>query len=216
MFAESRRRVSLEEASDIVRGLGTPLRELEQSSPPPMFRTESADLRSWFEHGASALERLLERKRPLTIGVFANSEPEEVNEIVDEAGIDLVQLSGAEPWSACLLVNRQVVRVLHVRGDDSAQSAMARIQTGSALAVMLDRADESAYGGTGQALDWGIAGSIAAHLPVWLAGGLTPQNVAVAVRTVQPWCVDVSSGVETDGVKDPVKIRDFVAAAKGA
>jgi phosphoribosylanthranilate isomerase len=135
---------------------------------------------------------------------------------VDEAGIDLVQLSGKEPWGACLLVNRQVVRVVHVRSDETVDAATARMQTGSALAVMLDRADESAYGGTGKALDWGVAASISSHLPVWLAGGLTPENVASAIKTVRPWCVDVSSGVETDGVKDLKKIRAFVAAAKGA
>ena len=60
----------------------------------------AATSRSWFEHGASALERLLERKRPLTVGVFADNDPDEINEIVDECGIDLIQLSGGEPWGA--------------------------------------------------------------------------------------------------------------------
>ena len=102
MFAESRRKVEPRGASEIVRALGTPLREMEQDAPPPMFRTDATDLRSWFEHGAPALDRLLERKRPLTVGVFANNDPEEINEIVDECGIDLIQLSGGEPGApAC-------------------------------------------------------------------------------------------------------------------
>jgi phosphoribosylanthranilate isomerase len=215
MFApSSRRRIELEDASEIVRALGSPLSEHEMDTPPAMYRAASEDLRSWFEHGASALERMLERKRPLTVGVFAGNDPDEINEIVDECGIDLIQLSGGEPWSACLLANRQVIKALHVRGDDTAAAALGRIEAGSAMAVMLDKADDTAFGGTGQALDWRVAGEIAAAMPVWLAGGLTPENVAQAVQAVRPWCVDVSSGVETDGVKDPAKIRAFIASVK--
>jgi phosphoribosylanthranilate isomerase len=215
MFAESRRKVSLEDASEIVRALGTPLSEMEQVSPPALYRTEAADLGSWFGHGAGALERLLERKRPLTVGVFAGNDPDEINEIVDECGLDLVQLSGGEPWGACLLANRQVIKAVHLRGDDTPELAMARMEAGSAMAVLLDRADEAAFGGTGKALEWRLARAIAAAMPVWLAGGLTPDNVSEAIRTVRPWCVDVSSGVETEGVKDVAKIRAFVSAAKG-
>jgi phosphoribosylanthranilate isomerase len=216
MFApSSRRRVDIEDASEVVRALGAPLARQEQVTPPAVYRAASEDLRSWFEHGASALERMLERKRPLTVGVFAGNEPDEINEIVDECGIDLIQLSGGEPWGACLLANRQVVMALHMRADDTAASALSRVEAGSAMAVMLDRADDVAFGGTGQALDWGVAREIAESMPVWLAGGLTPENVAQAVSTVHPWCVDVSSGVETDGVKDAAKIRAFVAAVRG-
>lgn len=216
VFAESRRRVEAEEASEIVRALGTPLRELEMPSPPALYRTDSTDLRSWFEHGASALERLLERKRPLTVGVFADNDPEEVNELVDECGVDLIQLSGGEPWSACLLANRQVIRAVHVDAGDSVEAALGRMETGSAMAVLLDTAHATLRGGTGQAHDWAAAATIARTLPVWLGGGLTPDNVGAAVRTVRPWCVDVSSGVETEGVKDGAKVRAFVRAAKAA
>ncbi len=96
MFApSSTRRIDVEDASEIVRALGAPLAELEMETPPAMFRTDLTDLRSWFEHGALALDRMLERKRPLTVGVFAGNEPEEINEIVDECGIDLIQFSRA-------------------------------------------------------------------------------------------------------------------------
>jgi phosphoribosylanthranilate isomerase len=217
MFApSSRRRIDVEDASEIVRALGAPLAKMEMENPPALYRTESDDLRSWFEHGASALERMLERKRPLTVGVFAGNEPEEINEIVDECGIDLIQLSGGEPWSACLQANRQVIKVLHVGMDDDAATALSRIETGSAMAVLLDKASDASFGGTGQALQWDVAAKIAAAMPVWLAGGLTPENVALATRTVRPWAVDVSSGVETEGVKDAAKIRAFVAAVRGA
>lgn len=215
VFADSRRRVSPEDAGEIVRALGKPLRELEQESPPALFRAPSLDLRSWFEHGATALERLLQRKRPLTVGVFAGADPEDVNETVDECGIDLIQLSGGEPWGSCLLANRQVIKVVHV-GEEDARSVLARLETGSALAVLLDRAAEGLFGGTGSLLNWDVAAAVARELPIWLAGGLTPENAAEAVQRVRPWCVDVSSGVETDGIKDAAKIRAFVQAVRAA
>ena len=214
VFAESKRRVSIEEAGEIVRALGTPLREMEMGSPPALFRTDKTDLRSWFEHGAAALERLLERKRPLTVGVFAEMEMEEVNELADQAGVDLIQLSGAEPWADCLLAKRQVIKAVHLTPVEAAEAVIRRIETGSAIAALLDRAEPGSYGGTGKTVDWGIAAAIASRLPVWLAGGLTPENVAAAIEAVQPWCVDVSSGVETDGVKNHDKIRAFVRAVK--
>jgi phosphoribosylanthranilate isomerase len=217
MFApSSRRRIEVEDASEIVRALGTPLGDLEQNEPPALFRTESDDLRSWFEHGASALDRMLQRKRPLTVGVFAGNDPEEVNEIVDECGIDLIQFSGGEPWGACLLANRQVIKAVHVATGEDAPAALGRIEAGSAMAVMLDKGSDAAFGGTGETLDWRVAAQVAAAMPMWLAGGLTRDNVAEAIRAVRPWAVDVSSGVETDGTKDVAKISAFIAAVRGA
>ena len=216
MFApSSRRRIDVEDAAEIVRALGAPLGELEQNAPPALFRRESDDLRSWFEHGAAALDRMLERKRPLTVGVFAGNEPEEINEIVDECGIDLIQLSGGEPWGAALVANRQVIKALHVESNEDSAAALKRIEAGSAMAVMLDKRSEAGFGGLGETLDWDVAAQIAAAMLVWLAGGLNPENVAQAVKTVRPWAVDVSSGVETEGSKDVAKIREFIAAVRG-
>ncbi len=217
MFApSSSRRIEVEDASEIVRALGRPLAETEMAMPPAMFRAESEDLRSWFEHGASALDRMLERKRPLTVGVFASNDTEEINEIVDECGIDLIQLSGGEPWGACLLANRQVIKVVHVGAKEDAAATLSRIETGSAMAVMLDKGSGAGFGGLGETLDWSVAAGVSAAIPIWLAGGLTPDNVEEAVRVAHPWGVDVSSGLETDGSKDAAKIKAFVAAAKGA
>jgi phosphoribosylanthranilate isomerase len=210
MFAVgSRRRVSREEAAQIVRAVGTPLRELEQDEPPPLHpgRFDTPD--AWFAHGAEALDRLLERKRPLVVGVFEDQPIEEVNEIADETGIDLVQLSGNEPWSDCLLATRQAIKSIRP-GAMSPAALLSSIEPGAALAVMLD-----ASHGTGTAADLDAALALAARIPLWLAGGLTPDTVAAAIDRVRPWAVDVSSGVETNGAKDPAKIRAFISAAKG-
>src|SRR5690349_13929878 len=172
MFVEtSRRYVDPSDAYDIVHALGSPLGEYEQLSPPSLHRTDATDIRAWYEHGASALERLLARKRPLTVGVFANNDPDEINELVDECGIDLIQLSGGVPWGRCLLAARQVIKAVHVGEADDSSSTLTRIETGSALAVMLDKASGDALGGTGKPLDWQVAAGIAAQTPVWLAGG---------------------------------------------
>ena len=221
VFAESRRRLEPDEASDIVRALGEPLSRRELVEPPSLHGPAAAEgspiaVEDWFRPGAAALERLLERKRPLTVGVFASQDLDTVNAIADECGLDLVQLSGGEPWQDCLLIARQVIKVVHVKRGATAADVLGRIVAGTAVACLLDTAAEGAYGGSGRTMDWTVARDVAARLPIMLAGGLTPENVSEAVHVVRPWGVDVSSGVEIDGVKDPSKVRGFVQAAKGA
>jgi phosphoribosylanthranilate isomerase len=210
VFAESRRRVSPEEAALIVRAVGSPLRETEQDEPPPLHPARFETVDAWFAHGAEALDRLLARKRPLVVGVFERQDIEEVNGIADETGIDLVQLSGNEPWSDCLLANRLAIKVLRERPGMTAGDVMAYVEPGAAVAFMLDPSRGSGTAGARE-----MAHDVALRIPLWLAGGLTPDNVVDAIRVVRPWAVDVSSGVETDGTKDGDKIRAFVRAARG-
>ena len=210
MFAESRRRVSREAASEIVRALGTPLRDMEYDEPPPLHPGRFPTVEAWFAHGAEALDRLLARKRPLVVGVFKDQDIEDVNEIADETGIDLIQLSGDEPWSDCLLANRQVIKALYERPGTSTGDVMSYIEPNAALAFMLDPSR-----GRGAIGDWAVGREVASRLPLWLAGGLTPENVVAAIETVQPWAVDVSYGVETAGAKDAAKITAFVRAVRG-
>ena len=210
MFAESRRRVAPEEAAFIAAAVGENARDLGQDEPPPLHPGRFATVEEWFAHGAEALERLLARKRPLVVGVFADQPIDEVNEIADEVGLDLVQLSGDEPWSDCLLARRQAIKVLRPRPGMTAGDIMSYIQPEVALAFMLDPSS-----GTGASGDLDTAAAVASKLPLWLAGGLTPENIGDAIRAVRPWAVDVSSGVETGGAKDPAKIAAFIRAAKG-
>jgi phosphoribosylanthranilate isomerase len=210
MFAESRRRVAPEEAALIAAVVGTPIADIDEDDPPPLHPGRFASAGEWFAHGAGALERLLARKRPLVVGVFEDQPIDEVNEIADEVGLDLVQLSGAEPWSDCLLATRQAIKVLRQRPGMTAEDVRAYVQPDAAVAFMLDPSS-----GSGAMGDWTTAAVVASEMPLWLAGGLTPENVASAIRAVRPWAVDVSSGVETDGAKDSAKIAAFVRAAKG-
>jgi anthranilate synthase/indole-3-glycerol phosphate synthase/phosphoribosylanthranilate isomerase len=210
MFApNSQRRVAVEEAALIASAVGEPLREVDQDEPPPLHPGRFASNEAWFIHGAEALDRLLVRKRPLVVGVFADQPIDEVNEIAEEAGLDLVQLSGSELWSDCLLLTRQAIKVLHERPGLTAPDLTSSIEPDAAVAFMLD-----ASSGRGTKGNWDVAAQIASAMPMWLAGGLTPGNVGEAIRIVRPWAVDVSSGVETHGAKDPAKIAAFVNAAK--
>src|SRR5438552_3681160 len=179
MFAQSRRRVSADEAAQIVRAVGGPLAEVEQESPPVHVAAPD-DAASWFAHGATALDRLLAQKRPLVVGVFDDQPAEEVNEICDEAGLDLVQLSGNEPWEEIAAVNRQTINVIRTHASMTSGEIMSAIEANTSLAVMLDGSH-----GTGAGGDWHVAKEVAAHMPVWLAGGLMPDNVASAIETVR-------------------------------
>lgn len=211
MFAEqSRRRVAVQEAALIAAAAGPPLSTLDQDEPPPLHPGKFDSREAWFAHGAGALDRLLARKRPLVVGVFADQPVHEVNDIAEEVGLDLVQLSGNEPWTDCMLLSRQAVKAMAPVAGALADDVLAQIEPGAAIAVMLD-----ASRGTGTPIDPALAATVASSVPIWLAGGLAPENVGEAIRTIRPWAVDVSTGVETDGAKDPAKIASFVRAAKG-
>ncbi len=216
VFAASSRRVDPDEAYAMVRALGGPLAGHEFLTPPPAQPHVREEVSEWFRHGARVLETYLQAKRPLTVGVFADQSIEEVNEIAEEVGLDLVQLSGDETWEDCLLVTKQVIQVVHVSPLDSPSDPMALVKPGFAIALMLDAAHGPYRGGTGRTFDWEVAREVASRVPMLLAGGLNPENVAEAIGAVHPWAVDVSSGTETDGRKDYDRVRAFVRAVREA
>ena len=215
-FAESSRHVSIDEAQAMVRALGAPLAEHELTLPPPAQPRAREEIEPWFRHGAEVVEAYLEAKCPLTVGIFADQPIDEVNEIAEEVGVDLVQLSGDESWEDCLLVTRQVIQIVHVSPLDSPSDPFEDVQPGFAIALGLDSAHGPYRGGSGRPFDWEVARRVAERIPIMLAGGLDPNNVIEAIHTVEPWIVDVASGVETDGAKDHDKIRAFVDAVRRA
>lgn len=148
---------------------------------------------------------------PDLVGVFVNEESQRINELAEELGLHFVQLHGTESPEFCASLQRPVIKALPVRGPRALEEAHRYATV--AWRLLLDTPSAS-YGGSGLTHDWELARTIAAELPVLLAGGLTPANVAEAIATVRPWGVDVSSGVESNGEKDPGKIRAFIEAVR--
>lgn len=145
------------------------------------------------------------------VGLFVNEEPRRIRQLADECGLDVIQLHGDEGADACDFAPRRSIKALRVK--DAASLGGHEAYRTSAL--LLDAWVAGAYGGTGERFNWDLAADIARSRPVILAGGLTPDNVAAAVNAVQPYGVDVSSGVESaPGRKDPVKVAAFIRHAK--
>jgi phosphoribosylanthranilate isomerase len=145
------------------------------------------------------------------VGLFVDATVDEVRRAVDASGVVLAQLHGDETPELCLAMPLPVLKAIRVADA----SALAQLASYEVRGFILDAPSEG-YGGSGKVLDWSLVAEVAREMPIVLAGGLTPENVAEAVRTVRPWAVDVASGVESaPGVKDEEKMRRFIEAAKG-
>lgn len=146
-----------------------------------------------------------------TAGLFVNEAPARVREIADVCGLDVIQLHGDEAPAECDFTPRRSIKALRVK-DAASLAGHERFRT---AALLLDAFVPGTYGGTGEAFNWELAAVVARQRPVVLAGGLTPDNVAAAVRTVRPYAVDVSSGVEAaPGKKDAAKVAAFIRNVK--
>jgi phosphoribosylanthranilate isomerase len=144
------------------------------------------------------------------VGVFVNQPPTEVLTLAAEAGLAVVQLHGDEPWEDVNGYPIPAVKAIRLSGPES----LVDLNRYRVRAFLLD-APGAGFGGSGTTCDWQLAAEVAARSHVILAGGLTPDNVAEAIRAVRPWAVDVASGVESSpGVKDPEKLRRFVERAR--
>jgi phosphoribosylanthranilate isomerase len=185
VFAESRRQLTIEAACNIVQALRS---------------TGSATL---------------------VVGVFVNETQGRLREIVDATGIDVLQLSGDESpdvvGEAAQLA--PVIKALRFPAGTGPQEALSVVRAytaprlGERLRLLVDAYHPGLYGGTGSHSDWALASTLAEREDLILAGGLTPANVARAMREVAPWGVDVSSGVEREGRKDRHLIEEFINAA---
>ena len=163
------------------------------------------------------------RKRNLpAVGVFVNMPAATVNQVAADLGLDRVQLSGDESWDYCQQIEKPLIKAIHISPKSSEEKLLANLEKGqsqlgsSSPLYLLDTFVEKKYGGTGKAFAWEVARRAVAEYPVIIAGGLNPQNVGEVVASLKPWGVDVSSGVESQGVKDPAKIKAFIRAAKSA
>ena len=158
----------------------------------------------------------LREKGPQLVGLFRNQDARWVNKAAQQVDVDCVQLCGDEDETYIRAMWKPVLRPIHVKPNMSRDelSDLVDHHLGLDRIVLLDTYDENTPGGTGKTFDWSIAEGIVNREGVLLAGGLNPENVHDAVQQLAPWGVDVSTGVETDGIKDHSKIRAFVETAK--
>jgi phosphoribosylanthranilate isomerase len=149
------------------------------------------------------------------IGVFVDAGEDEIIETVHDAGLTAVQLCGDETPEFCARLGVAVVKALQVGVDFAYENAEPF--RGRATAFLLDTYDSQRRGGTSRTFTWQEVGQAPGWAPVFVAGGLTADNVGDAIRAMRPFAVDVSSGVESaPGIKDSDKIARFCAAVRAA
>ncbi len=164
---------------------------------------------------AAGIAAALKRRTEL-VGVFVNATLDEVVGTAEAVGLTWVQLHGDEGPQFCEAVARRagvkVVKAARVRAKADVQAIDA---FRGVDAHLFDACSTSAPGGTGETFQWDLVHERLSTLPLWLAGGLTPENVGGAISATAPWAVDVSSGVElSPGVKDPEAVEAFIAAVR--
>ncbi len=164
-----------------------------------------------------AVKAIVARLPPFVIpvGVFVNEEAKVVRDLMDECGLVLAQLHGEESAAYCEQLGRPVLKAFRLK-NKTTFLALAEYQGRAGVrGFLIDAYSEDTYGGTGQVTDWPLAAQVARTSRILLAGGLTPENVGAAIRAVQPYGVDVSSGVEREpGRKDHEKLRAFIQAVR--
>ena len=148
------------------------------------------------------------------VGLFVNEDPEIVNQVSRQCRLGLVQLHGDETPDYCRQIDQRVIKAFRIR----TLTCLDPVADFRLSGCLLDAYSPSFYGGTGTSFNWEIAQeAVQRGHKIVLAGGLTPDNVAEAIRQVRPYAVDVSSGVESaPGRKDTDKVRQFIRNAKEA
>jgi phosphoribosylanthranilate isomerase len=157
-----------------------------------------------------------------TVGVFVNTPAPTARKIAEACRLDWIQVSGDEAWEYCVELARPVIKAIKISQNSRPKSVTGQMNEGNTLLgkqkhlFLLDAGVSDKYGGTGITFDWNLARPLAEKYEVIIAGGLKPDNVKRAIKTIKPWGVDVSTGVETKGAKDIKKIVKFIEAVKEA
>jgi len=149
----------------------------------------------------------------MPVGVFVNEREDRIREIQHKTCIQAIQLHGDESPEFCQRFENRVIKAFQVKDKESLK-VMAHYRVG---AFLLDSYHEGLRGGTGTTFDWHLAVVAKTFGKIILAGGLTPENVAEAVKLVQPYAVDVAGGVEKEkGIKDHAKLKKFITEVRRA
>ena len=157
---------------------------------------------------------------PAIVGVFVNAPVAEVNRIAELCCLDWVQLSGNENLEYCRELEWPIIKAIHISPHASMGAIAAEIErtrsliTHQNLIYLLDTKDADLYGGTGKTFDWRTVRQITSDRNIIVAGGLDASNVGRLIAEVEPWGVDVSSGVETEGKKDMLKVKAFIETVR--
>jgi phosphoribosylanthranilate isomerase len=147
------------------------------------------------------------------VGLFLNQPGSEIEEVLNDVTLDMLQFHGSESEQDCLAFGIPYLKAVAMTDERSAQQAERDYPT--AMGLLLDSHTVDKPGGSGHVFDWMLSQPL--NQQVWLAGGLNADNVELAIRTVKPYAVDVSSGVEASpGIKDAAKINAFVLAVQKA
>jgi len=154
----------------------------------------------------------------ICVGVFVNHSVGQITKIMSLTGLDLAQLSGDDTGETHHQLGEIGFHALRSHSMGELDAALKKIRhRKNPPAFLLDSVQKGSYGGSGKTGNWHLAAEAARYYHILLAGGLDPDNVDAAIKTVRPWGVDVASGVESQrGVKDAKKIVDFIHAAKRA
>jgi phosphoribosylanthranilate isomerase len=195
--------------------------------------TSQADATAAAEAGADAIGLMFYKESPryvtieeakeicevlppqiMRVGVFVNADEAFINRALNECLLNILQFHGDETPEDCARYPVMTLKAFRVQGPET----LEQMKDYSTAGFLLDAYTKEARGGTGEKFNWDLALQAQQYRkPVFLAGGLTPDNVAEAVRKVEPFGVDVSSGVESEpGKKDSEKMVTFVRAAKSA
>lgn len=144
----------------------------------------------------------------ISVGVFVNEEASVIRDVIQASGVQVIQLHGDESPAFCRQFPTKVIKAFRMQETTDLHKTISGYRVD---AVLLDTYAPDVIGGTGKSFPWDLATKAKTCGPVILAGGLTPENVAEAIKRVAPYAVDVSSGVETrPGKKDGARIKDFV------